>query len=211
MGGAEATKGLSTRLRVSRLVGFVFLALGLTGVAVAHASQVDPAWSGKLQAGIDGATSPCQPADTPVQASWGSPRVDPTGETPWTVSEVHFSGIDSNCLGQNYQVSYRVDDEWTVLLPATASWLRRRYPSTLAKSTRPWSRISLWSFLTDWGPLPFVLLSLPQSSLTSLLHSTAPPGSHYWLPLPFAPGPAASLGPGCGVPVWFRARIVQSA
>ena len=118
MGGAEATKGLSARLRISRLVGFMFLALGLTGVAVAHASQVDPAWSGKLQAGAASATSPCQPADTPVQASWGSPRVDPTGETPWTVSEVRFSGIDSNCLGQNYQVSYRVDDEWTVLLPA---------------------------------------------------------------------------------------------
>ncbi len=118
MGGAEATGGLSARLRISRLVGFTFLALGLAGVAVAHASQVDPAWAGAFEAGATSAVSSCQPADAPIQVAWGPPEMDPSGELPWTVREVRFSGIDSNCLGQNYQVSYRVDDEWTELLPA---------------------------------------------------------------------------------------------
>ncbi len=104
-----------TGSRAGRILATILFLLGLTGLGVAAATQLNTAWSGGFQAGSALTEADCQPADQPIVGRFGAPQFIGTGEQPWGPRNIEFSGISSECIGATYEVAYRTDADWTLL------------------------------------------------------------------------------------------------
>lgn len=110
--------GMASRLRpksLPRTLASIFLVLGLTGLGVAAATQVNGNWQGNFQAGAATTESSCQPSDEPIRGSFAAPTFTGEGDVPWEIQHVQFTGISPKCVGANYEVAHRSGGNWETL------------------------------------------------------------------------------------------------
>lgn len=113
------------------IVPGALVVVGLAGLSLAAASELDLNWGGTFQAGAVEVQADCQ--DGPIDVTFAEPQFASASELPWTVDSVEFSGISSACQGFDYQAAYQLSEggDWLLLDPkslvvegTTSAWLR---------------------------------------------------------------------------------------
>jgi len=97
----------------------VTLALvGVAGLSLASASQLNLTWAGQYQAGNVTVSGECQ--QSAIEVAFASPEFDGTKTNPWTVDDVTFDAIDADCAGKSFSVAYKTTGDWVELTSGTA-------------------------------------------------------------------------------------------
>lgn len=113
----EKNEGRGRKIVAGTLVG-----LGVLGLGMAAATQLNLGWSGNFQAGTVEVESDCQ--TSAISVTFSDPALNAEGaqDNPWSIDNVQFSGIDGACVGLNYEVAYKSTDSdgWTTLATGTA-------------------------------------------------------------------------------------------
>ncbi|GEM_PF-438284 len=95
--------------------------VGVAGLSLASASQLNLSWSGNFQTGTVAVNASCQPAATPITTSFATPTFDGTVTAPWKVANVTFSGVDAACATKKYEAAYKLaSGDWVKFTPASA-------------------------------------------------------------------------------------------
>ena len=93
--------------RARKIAAGSLLGLGLLGLGVAAASQLDLVWGGNFQAGAVEVKADCQTDEIAVGCA--DPAFAGAADVPWSIASVSFSDIDGKCLGLAYETAYKVD------------------------------------------------------------------------------------------------------
>lgn len=99
----EKNEGRGRKIVAGTLVG-----LGVLGLGMAAATQLNLGWAGQFQAGTVDVNADCQTGE--ITVSYDRPEFAEAAETPWSIANVNFAGIDDKCEGLNYQVAYKVSE-----------------------------------------------------------------------------------------------------
>jgi hypothetical protein len=91
--------------KIRRGVAFTLAALGLSGLGLAAAAQLNMAWTGSFQAGATAVNADCQ-KDT-ITSVLGSPIFDGTKAVPWSIAALRFTGVSAACNGMKYEAAYK--------------------------------------------------------------------------------------------------------
>ena len=111
---------MSTKQKNRRKAIAVGLAVvGVAGLSLASASQLNLTWAGQYQAGNVTVSGECQ-AST-VAVAFSTPTFAAAQTNPWTVSNVTFTSIDAACAGKKYAVAYKTTGSWVELTSGTAA------------------------------------------------------------------------------------------
>lgn len=103
--------------RPRRLAAITLAVVGVAGLSLASASQINLGWgSGQIQAGNVAVDAGCQGTET-VSVSYGAPTFATSSTNPWTGSTVELTGISTACSGKSYELAYSTDGRtaWTRL------------------------------------------------------------------------------------------------
>lgn len=113
---------MSTKKNHRRKVLAVGLAIvGVAGLSLASASQLNLSWSGNFQTGSVEVDASCQPSTSPITTSFSTPSFDGTTTTPWKVSNVTFSGVSIDCANKKYEAAYKLaTGDWVKLTGSSA-------------------------------------------------------------------------------------------
>lgn len=108
--------GQSKSKRRSIVPGALVVA-GLVGLGIAAASELDLVWGGTFQAGAVEVTADCQVQGEEIGVAFSAPYFVSSRSIPWTVDDVVFSDIPTDCqaAGMEYQAAYRT--------ASTGSWV----------------------------------------------------------------------------------------
>ncbi|QIK84349.1 hypothetical protein [Sanguibacter sp. HDW7] len=107
----------TTSRRPRRAAAIALAIVGVAGLSLASASQLDLVWgSGQLQAGNVAVDAGCQ-GTAPVTVSYGAPTFTSSTTNPWSGSTVDLTGIEGACGGKHYEIAYSVNgaSSWTKL------------------------------------------------------------------------------------------------
>jgi hypothetical protein len=97
----------------------VLVLVGLVGLGLAAASELDLTWNDTFQAGVVEVQADCQTG--PIGVSFSEPTFTAaSADAPWTTDEVTFTGISTACHGLDYQAAYRIGGDWVPLDGVTA-------------------------------------------------------------------------------------------
>ena len=91
------------------------LGLGVAGMALGAATQLDLLWAGKYQAGAVDVNADCQLENETITVSFGDPAFEAGEDIPWEITTAHFTDVSDECTGLDYEVAYRTDGDWTSL------------------------------------------------------------------------------------------------
>lgn len=106
--------------RTRRAAAWVLGGLGILGLGVAAASQLNMDWDGNFQAGNVIVDADCQ--DGTIDVSFDDPKFDAVdAELPWTIANVNFAGVDNECVGLDYEAAYKTGGEWEQLDSGTVT------------------------------------------------------------------------------------------
>ena len=95
--------------------------VGVAGLSLASASQLNLSWSGTFQTGNVTVDASCQPAASPITTAFSTPTFDGTVTSPWTVANVTFSGVHADCANKKYEAAYKLaSGDWVKFTPASA-------------------------------------------------------------------------------------------
>lgn len=100
----EQNNGKARKVAAGALLG-----VGVLGIGLAAASQLNLEWQGNFQAGAVTVNSECQ--ETPITVTFDAPEFDESETAPWTIAGVNFDSIDNACVGSTYEVAYRTADD----------------------------------------------------------------------------------------------------
>lgn len=112
---SSSTSAPSRRPR--RIAAIVLAVVGVAGLSLASASQINLGWgSGQIQAGNVAVDAGCQ-GTAPVSVSYGAPTFTTSSTNPWTGSTVDLTGIAAACSGENFELAYSTNGQttWTRL------------------------------------------------------------------------------------------------
>lgn len=107
----------TTSRRPRRAAAIALAIVGVAGLSLASASQLDLVWgSGQLQAGNVAVDAGCQ-GTAKVTVSYGAPTFTSSTTNPWSGSTVDLAGIAGACAGKRYEIAYSVNgaSSWTKL------------------------------------------------------------------------------------------------
>jgi len=106
----------TTSRRPRRVAAILLAIVGVAGLSLASASQIDLGWgSGQLQAGNVAVDAGCQ-GTAPVSVGYGAPTFSATSTNPWVGSDVSFTGIAAGCTSKQYEIAYSTDGSTWVRL-----------------------------------------------------------------------------------------------
>ncbi len=105
--------------RARKVAAGTLLGLGVLGIGMAAASQLEMNWNGNFQAGAVAVDADCQTSE--IEVSYNDPDFAGSAGVPWTIDQVNFDSIDAKCDGGKYEVAYKTDDNWIELDKGTAS------------------------------------------------------------------------------------------
>ncbi|CAM5788969.1 hypothetical protein [Cellulomonas persica] len=95
--------------------------VGVAGLSLASASQLNLSWTGNFQTGSVEVDASCQPTGSPITTAFSTPSFDGTVTSPWKVANVTFSGVDAECAGKKYEAAYKLaTGDWVKLTGASA-------------------------------------------------------------------------------------------
>ncbi|UJP40952.1 hypothetical protein [Cellulomonas palmilytica] len=103
--------------RKALAVGFAIV--GVAGLSLASASQLNLSWAGQYQAGNVTVEGECQ--ESPISVAFSAPTFASGTTNPWTVQSVTFSSIDADCDGKQYRVAYKTNGAWVALADGAAA------------------------------------------------------------------------------------------
>lgn len=112
-------EGLARKLAAGLLAG-----LGILGLGVAAASQLNMAWAGNFQAGNVTIDADCQVENQAVNVNFDKPEFVATvhdSELPWGVANVNFTNVSGECNAKSYEAAYKTDGTWTELSNGTVN------------------------------------------------------------------------------------------
>lgn len=97
------------------LVPGALLVLGLGGLGMAAASELELSWDGTFQAGALDVQADCQ--DGPIDVAFTERAFASGVKVPWTIDSVEFTGISEKCHRMDYEAAYKLsqDGEWSLL------------------------------------------------------------------------------------------------
>lgn len=86
--------------------------VGVAGLSMAAAAQLNLSFTGSFQAGATTVTADCQTGD--VGVAFSVPAFDTAATTgaPWKISTVTFSGISAPCSGKSFKTAYKTTGGW---------------------------------------------------------------------------------------------------
>ncbi len=119
--GIRSTVGASRPTNRRRFTALAVGSLGVLGLALGVASQLDTAWSGNFQAGTTLAELDCQEAGVPVIGSFTGTTFDASAEDPFQPGSVQFTDISPACAGEGYQIAYRTSGDWQLIAEGTVT------------------------------------------------------------------------------------------
>ncbi len=95
--------------------------VGVAGLSLASASQLNLSWAGQFQAGNVTVSGECQ--SSAVAVAFSAPTFDGTTTNPWKVPNITFSSIDAACAtqGAKYSVAYKTTGDWKTLATGNAA------------------------------------------------------------------------------------------
>lgn len=104
-----------------KILAGLLAGLGLLGLSVAAASQLNLGWDGNFQAGAVKVDADCQ--TSAITVAFDDPEFAADTDIPWDIENVNFDAIDAACNGLNYEVAYKVDGaaNWVELTSGTAA------------------------------------------------------------------------------------------
>ena len=107
--------------RTARSAAVVLAVVGIAGLSMAAATQLDMSWNGEFQAGRTTVTADCQPGDQKIGVAFSDPVASTGGTLPWSIGKLEFSGINTDCEGSRYKVDYKVtaSSQWVSLADGT--------------------------------------------------------------------------------------------
>lgn len=104
-------------------------ALGVLGLGLAAASQLNLTWAGNFQAGAVEVSADCQ--TEAVTVSFANPEFDGTVTAPWTIDSVDFANVSPECANMAYEASYKVAGaDWTAPTTGTVQGTTITVPLT---------------------------------------------------------------------------------
>jgi hypothetical protein len=92
-------------INIRRGVAFTLAAIGLSGLGLAAAAQLNIAWAGSFQAGATVVKADCQ-TDT-ITSQLGTPIFNGTKAVPWSIAALTFNGVSAACNGMKYEAAYK--------------------------------------------------------------------------------------------------------
>jgi len=92
-------------LNIRRGVAFTLAAIGLSGLGLAAAAQLNMTWAGSFQAGATVVNADCQ-TDT-INTVLGRPIFDGAKAVPWSIAALTFNGVSTACKGMSYEAAYK--------------------------------------------------------------------------------------------------------
>ena len=95
--------------------------VGVAGLSLASASQLNLTWSGNFQTGAVTVDASCQPAANAITTSFSTPTFDGAVTSPWRVANVVFYGVHADCANKKYEAAYKLaTGDWVKFTPTTA-------------------------------------------------------------------------------------------
>ncbi len=94
-------KSITTR----RAIAASLTVVGLSGLGLAAAAQLNMTWAGSFQAGATVVKADCQTG--PIATKLGSPIFDGTKAVPWSIAAITFNGVSASCTGMHWEVAYK--------------------------------------------------------------------------------------------------------
>lgn len=105
---SEGMKTEKNEGRGRKIVAGTLVGLGVLGLGMAAATQLNLGWDGQFQAGTTTVKADCQTSE--IDVSYDDPEFAGAVVTPWTIENVNFANIDAKCGGLNYEVAYKVSE-----------------------------------------------------------------------------------------------------
>ena len=110
----ETTHEAKTQKKGRKIAAIGLLGLGIAGMGLGAATQLNLLWNGKYQAGAVTVNADCQ-GEGEITVGFDKP-VFISGQTiPWNIANVKFSDIHADCVGSNYEVAYNTGSGWSEL------------------------------------------------------------------------------------------------
>ena len=105
----------------ARAAAVALTIVGVAGLSMAAAAQLNLTYSGVFQAGATTSiNADCQPTPGTVTVKYDAPQFDPAAApTPWKVAKVNFSGINAACQNKQFAAAYKTTGAWVPLTGGT--------------------------------------------------------------------------------------------
>lgn len=110
----EEMKTEKNERRGRKIVAGTLVGLGVLGLGMAAATQLNLGWTGNFQAGTTVVDADCQPSEETIGVSYDDPDFAASATTPWSIANVNFTDINNACVGKTYEVAYKIGEgaEW---------------------------------------------------------------------------------------------------
>ncbi|MDQ7992365.1 MAG: hypothetical protein AAGC63_04510 [Propionicimonas sp.] len=92
--------------RKSRVAAVALAVVGVAGLSMAAAAQLNLNFTGSFQAGAAAVNADCQTST--IAVTYAAPSFEASATVPWRVGKVTFDSVDATCNNKGYKAAYKL-------------------------------------------------------------------------------------------------------